>query len=188
MNIFYLDHDVKACAASHVDKHVVKMILEYSQLLSTAHRVLDGHQIIVKPEFIPELGNKQKRKRKIWQIDDERNDHLYKASHINHPSAIWVRQSIKNYEWLMDLLMALHEEYTFRYEKVHKSFGLLFSFLIEPDNIPNTAFTPPPQAMPDHYKKEDTIEAYRTYYRLGKNHLANWKKRNPPAWYYNVQL
>jgi hypothetical protein len=42
MNIFYLDHDPKVCAEMHVDKHCVKMILEYAQLLSTAHRVLDG--------------------------------------------------------------------------------------------------------------------------------------------------
>ena len=26
----------------HCDKHVVKMIIEYAQLMSTAHRVLDG--------------------------------------------------------------------------------------------------------------------------------------------------
>ena len=42
MNIFYLSHDVDECARFHVDKHVVKMILESAQLLSTAHRVLDG--------------------------------------------------------------------------------------------------------------------------------------------------
>ena len=28
----------------HCDKHVVKMILEYAQMLSTAHRVLDGDE------------------------------------------------------------------------------------------------------------------------------------------------
>ena len=42
MNIFYLHEDVKQCAKMHVDKHVVKMIVEYAQLLSTAHRMLDG--------------------------------------------------------------------------------------------------------------------------------------------------
>lgn len=36
MNIFYLDTDIKKCAQYHCDKHVVKMILEYAQLLSTA--------------------------------------------------------------------------------------------------------------------------------------------------------
>jgi hypothetical protein len=39
MNIFFLDYDVKKCAEYHVDKHVVKMILETSQLLCGAHWV-----------------------------------------------------------------------------------------------------------------------------------------------------
>ncbi len=42
MNIFYLDSDPRICAQMHNDKHCVKMILEYAQLLSTAHRVIDG--------------------------------------------------------------------------------------------------------------------------------------------------
>ena len=29
MNIFYLHNDPKICAELHVDKHVVKMIVEY---------------------------------------------------------------------------------------------------------------------------------------------------------------
>lgn len=33
MNIFFLDTDIKKCAEYHVDKHCVKMILEYSQIL-----------------------------------------------------------------------------------------------------------------------------------------------------------
>ena len=46
MNIFYLDDNVVKCAEMHNDKHVVKMILEYAQLLSTAHRVLDGREYV----------------------------------------------------------------------------------------------------------------------------------------------
>ena len=42
MNIFYLHSDPALAAEMHCDKHVVKMILEYAQMLSTAHRVLDG--------------------------------------------------------------------------------------------------------------------------------------------------
>ena len=45
MNIFYLDHNVRKCAEMHNNKHCVKMILEYAQILSTAHRVLDGTKI-----------------------------------------------------------------------------------------------------------------------------------------------
>lgn len=36
MNIFYLSRDVKEAARYHVDKHVVKMPIEYAQLLSCA--------------------------------------------------------------------------------------------------------------------------------------------------------
>ena len=42
MNIFYLNENPELCAQEHNDKHVVKMCIEYAQLLSTAHRVLDG--------------------------------------------------------------------------------------------------------------------------------------------------
>ncbi len=42
MNIFILDLDVKKCAQYHVDKHVVKMILETAQLLCGVHHVT-GH-------------------------------------------------------------------------------------------------------------------------------------------------
>lgn len=41
MNIFWLDYDLDVNASYYCDKHVVKMILEYAQLLSTACR-LDG--------------------------------------------------------------------------------------------------------------------------------------------------
>ena len=42
MNIFYLHKDPKICAEMHLDKHCTKMLIEYAQLMSTAHRVLDG--------------------------------------------------------------------------------------------------------------------------------------------------
>jgi len=39
MNIFILDKDIEKCAQFHCDKHVVKMILESAQLLSTGARL-----------------------------------------------------------------------------------------------------------------------------------------------------
>jgi hypothetical protein len=72
-----------------VDRHVVKMILESAQLLSTAHRVLDGVAVIGG-----KLGG---RKKTEWVLDDARQDVLYKATHMNHPSAIWARKSVENY-------------------------------------------------------------------------------------------
>ena len=85
MNIFYLDKHVSRCAAMHNDKHCIKMILEYAQLLSTAHRVIDGTLV--------EGQSKSGRKQKQYILPDERDGILYSATHINHPSAIWVRKS-----------------------------------------------------------------------------------------------
>lgn len=158
MNIFYVAHSPRECARMHVDRHVVKMITEYSQLLSTAHRVLDGN------EYADVQG-------------------LYRATHKNHPSAKWVRQSNANYDWLYGLLVELHAEYTHRYGKVHASQRILSALKVVPINIPNDPFTQPPQAMPDYCKRVDAIEAYRVYYIQEKNHLASWKKRDVPEWY-----
>lgn len=161
MNIFYLDHDPKVCATMHLDKHCVKMILEYAQLLSTAHRVLDGDR----------------------RAD---NDNFYKATHINHPSAIWVRKSYKNYYWLHELLECLCNEYTYRYNKIHKvqESGLLQKLSRLPVCIGIDKFTEPTPAMPDDCKIENnSIESYRKYYQLYKSHIANWKMRNIPSWY-----
>jgi len=112
MNIFYLDNDPKVCAEMHNDKHCIKMILEYAQLLSTAHRVLDGTLSV----GLSETGRKQTR----YVLPDNRESKLYVATHINHPSAIWVRKSYANYVWLSKLLTELCREYTYRYGKVHK--------------------------------------------------------------------
>ena len=48
MNIFMVDEDPRVAAQAMVDRHVVKMILESGQLLSTAHRLLDGKETMAK--------------------------------------------------------------------------------------------------------------------------------------------
>ena len=176
MNIFYLDHDVTECAKMHNDKHVVKMILEYAQLLSTAHRILDGTELSV----LSATG----RKKKVWQLPDNRDSVLYSCTHANHPSAIWVRQSDKNYDWLFAMFQALMTEYTHRYDKVHATSRLEQYLAQLPKNIPQKGFTEPTPAMPDEVKiPGDSIKSYRNYYINNKVHLASWKKRQVPEWF-----
>ena len=178
MNIFYLDHDATTCAEMHNNKHVVKMILEYAQLLSTAHRVLDGEEHIYL---------RNGRKKRVWDLLDKREHILYSATHINHPSAIWVRKTHQNYMWLAQLLGELCYEYTHRYEKTHKveRDGLMNVLQTNlPRNIPIGAFTAPTPAMPDEVKiPGDSLASYRNYYINNKTHLANWKKRQVPEWF-----
>jgi hypothetical protein len=181
MNIFYLDHNPRKCAEMHNDKHCIKMILEYAQLLSTAHRVLDGTPTVVRRAT---TGRQQTR----YILDGSRDGVLYSATHINHPSAIWVRQSDDNYIWLYNLWRQLMIEYTYRYGKNHACEKLIDSLCIVPQNIPNGKFTEPTPAMPDDVKVAgDSIASYRNYYINNKTHLASWRgkvnSRNTPKWF-----
>jgi len=154
----------------HMDKHVVKMILESAQLLSTAHRVLGGYK--------DENGR--------YQIEGSKNEVFYKATHANHPSAVWVRQSDQNYIWLTTLFMSLLTEYTHRYGKHHKCGNdvLVDALSRAPLNIARGPFTEPTQAMPDEYKDPNSsVTAYRAYYMGPKRHMAAWKNRSAPDWF-----
>ena len=181
MNIFYLHHDPETCAQMHNDKHVVKMILEYAQLLSTAHRVLDGTE--------QQALSKSGRKQKVWQLPDARNQAIYKASHINHPSAKWVRHNISNYSWLFSMWVNLLREYTYRYDKVHSSERLVEHLVNIPKNIPHdNGWTAPWRAMPDEYKlnrnvENYTVESYRAYYLGEKVKMSRWTNRPMPQWF-----
>ena len=176
MNIFYLHEDPIQNVKWHMDKHIVKMATEYCQLLSTAHRVLDGEMYLGK--------TKNNRNIKRWRLSDEREDLLMKASHINHPSNIWVRESSANYFEMYKIYMATLAEYTYRYGKTHGSGRASFILQRTPENIPNKGLTTLPQCMPDDCKVEgNTIQAYKNYYINEKAYFANWKNREIPIWF-----
>ena len=163
MNIFFLDPDPAICAEYHCDKHVVKMCVEYAQILSTAHRVIDGIDLV---------------------LPDERETIVYKTTHTNHPSTIWARSSRKNYAWLSLLWRFLLKEYTFRYNKIHKTSDLLFALSKVPNKLITDQWSDPPPAMPDDCKvNNNSILSYQQYYVMEKSKFATWKNRRIPSWY-----
>jgi hypothetical protein len=162
MNIFYLDRDPYEAARLQCDRHVVKMILETAQLLSTAHHELDGESP------------------------------AYKATHKNHPSAVWVRSNPRHYRWTHQHLIALGSEYERRYQKVHKTIrehgkvletlpvalDPLFSNVVCQNIGP---YTDPPQCMPDECKRVDPVLGYQVYYNFKAD---DWDARGiPMKWY-----
>jgi hypothetical protein len=190
MNIFYLDPDPKTCAEMHVSKHVVKMIIEYAQLMSTAHRVLDGD------EYTELSANGRRIKR--WRLNDDREPLLMKASHINHPSAIWCRENMSNYQWLFEMWTHLLDEYTYRYGKKHACGRLVGPLAIPPLKISTSSkFFAPTPAMPSELKvlaenpqpgrKYDVLKSYHNYYNVAKRGFATWQgkinSRPTPSWY-----
>jgi hypothetical protein len=188
MNIFALDKNPKIAVQYHADRHVVKMILETAQLLSTAHRFLDGTRMSVEGV----TGKKKTR----FVLPDERDAVLYRASFMKHPCAIWVRENAANYMWTLELFSNLLQEYTFRYNGNHHKSGRLLQTLDKlPNKIPIVSddITPFAMAMPDEYRVTDyvnernyqitnRIQSYRNYYKFGKKHLHSWRKR-PVPWF-----
>ena len=160
MNIFVLDTDPEQCARDHCDKHVVKMILESAQLLSTAHHV---------------LGNRA-------------GPNIYKRTHVNHPCAKWVRGNAARYRWLYRLFASLCREYTARYGKRHASERLLYPLTKLPRDIPNTCEPYKVDgfvlAMPDEYKDySSATKSYRAYYMGEKQAIAMWAHSERPDWW-----
>ena len=160
MNIFYIHDNPVIAAQAMTDKHVVKMILESAQLLSTAHRALDGEEFI-------QLSKSGARLRKWNHPDPHMDATLYKSTHLNHPSGIWVRDSTENYMWLYQHFIALSEEYYQRYGKRHASELLLSGLLSKaPNKIPNIRRTPILVAITDTqwHVPNNPLQSYRNYY------------------------
>ena len=159
MNIFYFDECPIKSAQAQPDKMLVKMPLETAQMLCTAHRVLDGD------DYADANG-------------------LYKTAYKNHPCTIWARESWDNYRWLYKHFIALGDEYKHRYGREHASFVKLERPLCRrPRNIKVGKMTPVAQAMPDQYKDDDPIKAYRNYC-INEKHYAKWEQgRAKPDWW-----
>lgn len=147
-----LDKNTKRAAQYHNDRHCVKMCLEYAQLLCTT------------------------------RVESGDTSAPYRATHKNHPSAIWARESIDNYLWLCDLGIELCKEYSKRYNRRHKCQDVIEDCLSNAPDLPKLGITPLKLAMPDEYKETCPVVSYRKYYRSDKRHLADWKTGVPEWW------
>jgi hypothetical protein len=162
MNVFFLDRDPVTAARYHGNKHVIKMILEGCQLLSTAAR------------------------------ESYKKDIGYSSGWRHHPCAKWVRMSDANFCWLLEMTKALCDEYSFRYGKSHKCSKIVNEmynhiYIQFPPGI-SRDFTSPYLAMPDDCKHENPVIAYRQYYVNYKQHLLKYKNREIPFWIKELKL
>jgi hypothetical protein len=106
----------------------------------------------------------------------------YRATHAKHPCTIWTSQSSANWWWLIDHGIALCEEYTRRYNKIHKSQKVIEYCKTLRLKFPRSTPTPFAQAMPQQYKHVDPVKAYRAYYKGEKSAFATWKTEVPNWW------
>ena len=185
MNLFFLDPDAKKCAEYHCDKHVVKMILELTQMLYTAHYIHKTDMDLFPSDYYKPISNQK------------------------HPTNVWISLNIHNYTYAISIAKCLSEEYTNRYHRIHscdkhvKWLSINFpSFKTNVDYsgskkkvvfgvIPGFPdLTPVPLSMPEDSMicEKDSlqfqlIKSYRNYYLLHKRHFCKWKHGRIPYWF-----
>ena len=150
MNIFFLHRDPSRAAKAQCDKHVVKMVLETTQMLSTAIR------------------------RRGYDIG-------YQSAYPKHPMTIWVGDTRDNFCWALQHAIELSKEYTARYDKFHASQKVIDDIHKYYPNISFNNITEPPQCMPDEFKCNDYVRAYKNFYI---HKIGAWKF--PPKWFQSL--
>ena len=182
MNLFVLDNNPVIAAQLQCNKHIPKMAVESAQMLSTVHRMLDG-----RLTRAPSKSGKTMSKH--WIHPDPALDKvLYKAVHMHHPCTVWSAESGANYDWHYEHFIALCDEYTYRYGKIHATDKLLRGVLKNrPFQIKSGSFTPQPLAMkanPECINYRDIVGSYRNFYQTKQHRFKMvWTSRPVPEWF-----
>ena len=168
MNIFVTDPSPTVSAQCLPDKHIVKMPLETCQMLAIVCSEKWGHG----------YGELHKKDGTPYKTE--------KGAFRNHPCTVWATASIINTRWLIAHGMALCEEYTHRYDKVHScektilEAGSIIPFTMEKPK----SFA---RAMPDVLKNNiaiSTFTAYKEYLRsktwVASNYICDSSRK--PWW------
>lgn len=177
MNIFYLDENPRLAALYMIDAHVgsknrsAKMLVEYSQMLANcyAHKQLEQAPLTQKQT-------------------------VRKYSYFNHPSSKWVRQSIHNFNWLLDHALHCIVESKHRGGCHHFCIDFIKWCCNERPNLPNLPKTKISLAMPRIYYNDNPVTAYRDYYQNDKIYdnagkfMATWTNREIPYWFDKSKL
>ena len=153
MNIFVTDPDPIQSARNLPDKHIVKMPLETCQMLA-----------IIYSDWYYGVG-------KLYKSDGT----PYRTAHgafRNHPCTQWAAANQYNLAWLIQHGIALCDEYTARYDKVHtcedviyqavRIYHACFDELVSDAYYMVSTFT---RAMPESIKYDNTISTITAYQR-----------------------
>lgn len=165
MQIFILDNNIRLNAIYYCDKHVVKIITELCQIMSTVYRKHSSN--LLMPDFI------------------------FKSTHEKHPCVLWCGKNISNFCYCIELSEALYNEYQYRYNKPEKhtrAKQIIDYFKMIIPALPCEPLSLFAQAIPEQYKSDNAVESYREYYRKEKSHLFKWTKRPIPEWINSNEL
>ena len=182
MNIFVLDENPRIAAEMHCDRHVCKMIIEHNQMLAATYYHTIG--ISRKKEF-PENQEKINHLFKDWpRKHPDGTEHHYSVSHVNHPCTVWTRTSIENFNWLLDCNESLCDQFLYRYKHEHSGRAIVNWMRLNLPKLPSSELTPFAQAMPECYRGDNAVEAYKKYYGYKPSYMdMKWAHSERPTWF-----
>jgi hypothetical protein len=158
MNCFPLDHNMAKSVEYHCDTHVVKIILEGVQMLSSANRIHGSFGCYkMSHEHHPMT---------VWAAKSQANYDWMRA-YVLHLNTEWQHRWHHNINHKSVNAMLNMPHLNIRFSK---------------------DLTPMPACMPDECLVDDTspllpVVDYRNYYQTSKQHIAKWTNRPVPAWY-----
>ena len=187
MNLFILSSNPTEAAEAHADKHVVKMILEACQMLYSAHWTAAFPELLENKSAIA-----VSRAQKLLALPPSllkapaRNggEQGYRPVHLHHPCTKWIRASLENYMWACELALAIGQEFTFRYGKIHGCQAHAEWLQQNPPLLESKGLQTFAIAMKPEYKiSADPIVSYQHYYRTSKEErgLLQYTRRLKPA-------
>lgn len=160
MNLFILSKNPHKAAIFLCDQHIVKMITETAQILSTAIR-LQG-------------------------VND---DKLYQQVRMNKYISEWAASNRQRFIWTLEHLRSLVSEYIYRYEKSQnfaKARSLIPIFGSYISIFPKGKLEPFVKSTKGMYLDLPIVSCYRQYYIADKK-FAKWNhKRKPPKWFNRI--
>jgi len=167
MNIFVLDNNPAKAAAAMDCVRVPKMVTESAQMMASAlrrHGATDDMMPLTKA------------------------GKPYKGGYHHHPCTVWAGDTRANFKWLAHHAEALLDEYYHRFGKVHACHNPIYQMSSMSKMISEDDLTPFAQAMPDEYKDDDAVKAYRAYYhsKADSKGGVHYRHTSPPDWWMGV--
>ena len=153
MNIFILHNNPTRAAQMQCDKHVVKMILESCQMLSTIHHLHNSPS--------PYKPTHKNHPCTVWARECRAN-YVWLVTHALALCKEYTYRYGKKHK--SEDIIAQQLQYP-------------------PATLPILRMTPFALAMPEEYKCNSAVKSYRTYYIRDKASIAKWTKRKEPKWF-----
>lgn len=162
MNMFILDSDPDIAARYNQDLHVKKIIIEGAQMLANAY----DRERLAKDD-VPRT---DKGTARVGGLP-------------NHPMSKWVRQNKSNYQWTLDHIRALCDEYTYRFGSKHYTEKFIQWVENNLPSLPDGELTEHPQCFANSFPQcivpNDPVKGYQNYYNEGKQYFIYNKNKNP---------